>query len=207
MSKTEQHQQQSISQANSSPTHKRKRPLHILLGITGSVASVKGPELALELARTLHAKVIVVLTKGGTNFWYKAKEYNRSVWNDYCNFIKMHCNQGGSSSSSTSSIRSSNGDRNSDEKWGGNSGEKDPQCQSVDRLHEMSIFSMLEMQNVHQEENDSTPLEAGEIAICREYRKGSLFFIPSDRLVEVFFQINKDQCLISIYFFPFSFRC
>ena len=47
----------------------KKKPPHILLGITGSVAAIKGPELALSLAQSLHAKVIVVLTKGGTNFW------------------------------------------------------------------------------------------------------------------------------------------
>ena len=67
----------------------KKKPPHILLGITGSVAAIKGPELALSLAQSLHAKVIVVLTKGGTNFWYKAKEYNNGLkWNEYCDFTK-----------------------------------------------------------------------------------------------------------------------
>lgn len=68
---------------------KKKKPPHILLGITGSVAAIKGPELALSLAQSLHAKVIVVLTKGGTNFWYKAKEYNNGLkWKEYCEFMK-----------------------------------------------------------------------------------------------------------------------
>lgn len=50
----------------------------------------QGPELALSLAQTLNAKVIVVLTRGGTNFWYKAKEYNESKWNEYCDFMKKN---------------------------------------------------------------------------------------------------------------------
>ena len=65
----------------------KQRPPRILLGITGSVASIKGPELALSLAQSLHANVIVVLTQGGTNFWYKAKDYNELKWMEYCDFV------------------------------------------------------------------------------------------------------------------------
>ena len=43
-----------------------KRP-NVLLGITGSVAAVKGPELALRLSE--FANVKVVLTKHGKRFW------------------------------------------------------------------------------------------------------------------------------------------
>ena len=59
---------------------RRKR---ILLGVTGSVAAIKGPEIALLLSKELDAHVVVLLTHGGANFWYKAKEYNRKVWEEY----------------------------------------------------------------------------------------------------------------------------
>jgi len=48
--------------------------MHILLGITGSVAAVKGPEIAVQLAK--HHEVKVLLTRGGENFWHKAAEYD-----------------------------------------------------------------------------------------------------------------------------------
>ncbi len=90
-------QQQSISPRNtnnrptesekSKKTNRRKR---VLLGISGSVAAVKGPELALQLSRELDdgsgvgADVAILLTHGGENFWQKSRDYNAKFW-DECN--------------------------------------------------------------------------------------------------------------------------
>jgi phosphopantothenoylcysteine synthetase/decarboxylase len=52
---------------------------NILIGITGSVAAIKGPELAVRLAA--NANVRILLTQGGANFWSKAKDYNATAWN------------------------------------------------------------------------------------------------------------------------------
>lgn len=59
-----------------------KRRCRILLGVTGSVAAVKGPELAVRLARDAHADVRVLLTAGGLNFWTKAQNYDPIYWNE-----------------------------------------------------------------------------------------------------------------------------
>ena len=59
-----------------SPGRRRR----ILLGISGSVAAVKGPEIALRLARDSGMDVKVILTRGGQSFWEKAKEYNETIW-------------------------------------------------------------------------------------------------------------------------------
>ena len=60
---------------------KRRRP-RVLLGITGSVAAVKGPELAVRLAREVDVDVRVLLTGGGFNFWNKAREYDPLYWGE-----------------------------------------------------------------------------------------------------------------------------
>jgi len=73
------------NQSASAPNHKRRR--RVLLGITGSVAAIKGPELALRLSQDLDAHVVILLTRGGENFWYKAKDYNPQVWDAYCDFV------------------------------------------------------------------------------------------------------------------------
>ncbi len=57
-------------------TNRNKR---VLLGITGSVAAVKGPELSLRLVEQ-GFDVKVLLTKGGSNFWHKSEDYNGEVW-------------------------------------------------------------------------------------------------------------------------------
>lgn len=54
----------------------------ILLGITGSVAAVKGPELAVKICCELHADVRVLLTQAGHNFWIKAEEYDPIHWKE-----------------------------------------------------------------------------------------------------------------------------
>jgi phosphopantothenoylcysteine synthetase/decarboxylase len=51
------------------------------LGVTGSVAAVKSPEIAVRLVRE-HHDVCVLLTAGGLNFWNKAQEYNPTYWQE-----------------------------------------------------------------------------------------------------------------------------
>ena len=60
-------------------TNVRRRP-RILLGVTGSVAAVKAPELALKLVNELNAQVKVLLTQGGDNFWHKTRDYDPKNW-------------------------------------------------------------------------------------------------------------------------------
>ena len=60
-------------------TTQRRRP-NILVGVTGSVAAIKAPELAVRLVEELDANVKVLLSKGGENFWSKAADYNPIHW-------------------------------------------------------------------------------------------------------------------------------
>jgi hypothetical protein len=62
-------------------TTNRRRP-RVLLGITGSVAAIKGPEIAVRLVKELNVDVCVLLTHGGYNFWTKANEYNPAFWTE-----------------------------------------------------------------------------------------------------------------------------
>jgi hypothetical protein len=59
-----------------------RRP-RILLGVTGSVAAVKAPEIAVRLVHECKAHVRVLLSAGGSNFWEKAKDYDKEYW-DLC---------------------------------------------------------------------------------------------------------------------------
>ena len=73
----------SSAAATSGFTTASKRPLHILLGVSGSVAAVKAPEIAVQLARSdIPCLVNVLLTKGGTVFWNKSQRYNSSIWDE-----------------------------------------------------------------------------------------------------------------------------
>lgn len=54
----------------------------VLIGVTGSVAAIKGPELAVRLATDLNANVRILLTHGGANFWTKSGAYNEKAWNE-----------------------------------------------------------------------------------------------------------------------------
>mmetsp|Transcript_47616 Transcript_47616/g.70894 ORF Transcript_47616/g.70894 Transcript_47616/m.70894 type:complete len:226 (-) Transcript_47616:1096-1773(-) len=56
------------------------RSPRLLLGVTGSVAAVKSPEIAVRLHKELRCDVIVLLTRGGENFWNKAKDYDPKNW-------------------------------------------------------------------------------------------------------------------------------
>lgn len=78
---------------------RHRRGPRILLGVTGSVAAVKAPEIACRLLDELGAaasrsnscccccdgncaaQVKVLLTAGGRNFWEKAAEYDPIYWN------------------------------------------------------------------------------------------------------------------------------
>jgi hypothetical protein len=79
-------------------TTPKPRP-RVVLGITGSVAAIKGPELAVRLSLELEVDVRVLLTRGGHNFWGKAQEYNPSYWNQLQELtragdlasIRIHC--------------------------------------------------------------------------------------------------------------------
>ena len=59
-----------------------KRRHRVLLGVTGSVAAVKSPEIAVRLAREQDMDVCVLLTAGGLNFWNKAQEYDPTFWQE-----------------------------------------------------------------------------------------------------------------------------
>jgi hypothetical protein len=52
----------------------------VLLGVTGSVAAVKSPEIAVRLVTEFNAHVRVLLTRGGQHFWNKAVDYDREYW-------------------------------------------------------------------------------------------------------------------------------
>ena len=67
---------------------KNRRP-RILLGITGSVAAVKGPKLALRLANELKADVKVVLTRTVEQYFWKENKsvaaYDGDSWSEFMN--------------------------------------------------------------------------------------------------------------------------
>lgn len=66
--------------------HNNRRP-RIILGITGSIAAVKGPRLALRLANELKADVKVVLTRTVEQYFWKEDRavatYDRESWMDF----------------------------------------------------------------------------------------------------------------------------
>ncbi len=70
--------------------HKRiprvNRP-NVLLAVTGSVAGIKGPEIAVKLIQQVHVNVRVLLTRGGKNFWSKSKDYNLQYWDEMSSFL------------------------------------------------------------------------------------------------------------------------
>jgi len=72
--------------AMTSSAHNCRRP-HIILGITGSIAAVKGPRLALRLANKLKAHVKVVLTRTVEQYFWKegraVPTYDVQSWIDF----------------------------------------------------------------------------------------------------------------------------
>jgi len=69
-----------MASISNDPGAKRRRNPRILLGVTGSVAAVKAPEIACRLVEECDAHVKIVLSEGGRNFWEKAHEYNAFHW-------------------------------------------------------------------------------------------------------------------------------
>ena len=67
----------------SDPTRK------ILLGVTGSVAAVKAPEIALRLVEQEGCSIKIILSKGGRHFWDQAKNYNQDVWNRFVALLEV----------------------------------------------------------------------------------------------------------------------
>ena len=67
-----------------------------MLGVTGSVAAVKSPEIAVRLANSsLHAQVKVLLSSGGQNFWDKAIDYDTDNWNRLQSLLSVDEKEGG----------------------------------------------------------------------------------------------------------------
>mmetsp|Transcript_47587 Transcript_47587/g.48426 ORF Transcript_47587/g.48426 Transcript_47587/m.48426 type:complete len:100 (-) Transcript_47587:1746-2045(-) len=62
-------------------TNRSQRRTRIILAVTGSVAAVKGPEIAVRLVKELDYDVRILLTRGGEFFWRNAKDYNKQYWN------------------------------------------------------------------------------------------------------------------------------
>ena len=68
---------------NPTPQPYKQRKARILLGVTGSVATVKVPELAVKLTQRLNVDVRIVLTNGAQYFWENAvEEYDPLHWKE-----------------------------------------------------------------------------------------------------------------------------
>ena len=79
----------SIEYHNESNRDRPRRP-RILFAVTGSVAAVKGPEIAVRLVTECDYDVRVLLTRGGENFWNKAKDYNPKYWDLLQKLLDVH---------------------------------------------------------------------------------------------------------------------
>jgi hypothetical protein len=65
-------------------TSSSDRPLQILLGVSGSVAALRAPEIAVQLVQESRPAVVqILLTKGGSIFWKKAPHYDPLAWSDF----------------------------------------------------------------------------------------------------------------------------
>jgi hypothetical protein len=76
---------------NTTPaTNRRPR---IILGITGSIAAVKGPRLALRLSTELKADVKVVLTRTVEQYFWKEDKavgtYDAECWNEFVRVVEL----------------------------------------------------------------------------------------------------------------------
>lgn len=111
--------------------HNNRRP-RIILGITGSIAAVKGPRLALRLANELKADVKVVLTRTVEQYFWKegraVATYDRESWMDFERAVA-------SSSSSSFTIASRTQDdenENEHSDWRSTSGSISIHCKFID---------------------------------------------------------------------------
>uniref|UniRef100_A0A7S0L099 Flavoprotein domain-containing protein n=1 Tax=Asterionellopsis glacialis TaxID=33640 RepID=A0A7S0L099_9STRA len=60
---------------------------NLLLGITGSVAAIKGPEIVVKLLSTQQYNIQVLLSEGGHHFWKKAPEYDSTYWSRFQSYM------------------------------------------------------------------------------------------------------------------------
>ncbi|KAG7362102.1 phosphopantothenoylcysteine decarboxylase [Nitzschia inconspicua] len=67
-----------------------QRKPRVLLALTGSVAAIKGPELAVRIAEEHNAAVKILLTRGGQHFWDKAEVYNPLYWKKLQDMMMFH---------------------------------------------------------------------------------------------------------------------
>lgn len=66
----------------------------IILGVTGSVAAVKAPELAIKILQEIpDAALELILSVGGKHFWDRAASYDPTSWqrlSDFTDRITIH---------------------------------------------------------------------------------------------------------------------
>ncbi len=75
------------------PQQASRRRRRVLVGVTGSVAAVKSPLVALKISTELDAEVIVLLTRAGQTFWTKAETYDPCSWNEFLKRSKQRSNE------------------------------------------------------------------------------------------------------------------
>lgn len=86
------------------PSHHRlcRRP-RIILGVSGSVAAIKAPELAVQIVSDSYygggCELQIVLTKSGEYFWDRAAEYNPRAWKQFQQLQKQQPTESNHSSS------------------------------------------------------------------------------------------------------------
>lgn len=64
-------------------SQRNTRRYRVILGVTGSVAAVKSPLVALNILKELDAEVIVLLTTAGQTFWTRANTYDPCSWTEF----------------------------------------------------------------------------------------------------------------------------
>ena len=69
--------------SSSSSNNNNNNKTHVLLGVTGSVAAVKAPEIALRLVAEQGVAVKIILTQGGRHFWDQSRNYNTDIWDKF----------------------------------------------------------------------------------------------------------------------------
>lgn len=77
-----------VSTESENPNPRRSRRPRILFAVTGSVAAVKGPEIAVRLVTECNCDVRILLTRGGENFWNKAEAYDTHYWDYHLEILK-----------------------------------------------------------------------------------------------------------------------
>ena len=116
-------------------TTNNRRP-RILLGITGSIAAVKGPRLALLLAHNLKARVKVVLTRTVEQYFWKrggvTEGYDAVAWQEFWAAVKRRENDSGVSMEE---------DEDDDVDWRLTNGSISIHCECLGQYHILLIAS------------------------------------------------------------------